>query len=64
MPRVVHIPSIVVSSWTFTPETVDTINTLPAVGARVGQAFVDVGLAMLAGEAGDALAGVPKPHLH
>lgn len=51
-------PSIVVSSWALAAESVDAVNTFAAVGTWVGQTFVDVGLAVLAREAGDALARV------
>lgn len=55
-----YAPRVVVSPRTLASEPVDAVDALAAVGARVGQTFVDVGLAVLAGEARDALAGVPR----
>lgn len=52
-------PSIIISSGAFAAEPIDAVYALAAVGARVRQALVDVGLAVLPREPWDALAGVP-----
>lgn len=60
IPRSSHKPGIVVSSGAFAPEPVDAVDAFPAIGARIGQTFVDVGLAMLASVTRNATAAVPE----
>lgn len=60
MTQLPSVPSIIISSRAFTPESVDPVDALAAVGAGVREAFVDVGLAVLTREAWDALAGVSE----
>lgn len=54
-----EIPGVIVPSGALASEAVDPVDTLAAISTGVGQTLVDVGLAVLAREARDALACVP-----
>ena len=57
---IAETPRIVVTTGALTPETVDQVYAHSTVGAGVRVALVDVLLAVLTGEAGNTLAGVPE----
>lgn len=57
--HVAEAARVVVAAGTLAAVRVHQVHAHAAVGARVGRALVDVGLAVLAGKAGDALAGIP-----